>query len=151
MPYKVIVVGTDGTDRSSVAVNEALALAKMTGATLHAVYVVHPTVAAGFVEAGAIQVDVDQALEEAERIKSQLLSEVEQQGMRDSVSVELVHSGTGDVAGALISSAKDLKADLVVVGNRGMSGARRFVLGSVPNSVAHHAQCSVLIVNTKLA
>ena len=42
--YKVIVVGTDGSDRASIAVGEALALAKMSGATLHAVHVVDPTV-----------------------------------------------------------------------------------------------------------
>jgi nucleotide-binding universal stress UspA family protein len=39
-------------------------------------------------------------------------------------------------------------AELIVVGNRGMTGARR-LLGSVPNSVAHRAPCSVLIVHTK--
>ena len=41
-----------------------------------------------------------------------------------------------------------VKADLVVVGNRGMSGMKRFILGSVPNKIAHHAPCSVLIVDT---
>jgi nucleotide-binding universal stress UspA family protein len=40
-------------------------------------------------------------------------------------------------------------ADLVVVGNRGMRGASRFVLGSIPNKVAHHSHCSVLIANTE--
>ena len=38
--------------------------------------------------------------------------------------------------------------DLVVVGNKGMTGARRFLLGSVPNNISHHAPCSVLIVKT---
>jgi nucleotide-binding universal stress UspA family protein len=40
---------------------------------------------------------------------------------------------------------------LVVVGNRGMTGMRRFVLGSVPNKVAHSCSASVLIVNTSQA
>jgi nucleotide-binding universal stress UspA family protein len=39
-------------------------------------------------------------------------------------------------------------ADLIVVGNKGMTGARRFLLGNVPNKVSHHAPCSVLIVRT---
>jgi nucleotide-binding universal stress UspA family protein len=43
-----------------------------------------------------------------------------------------------------------VKADLIVVGNKGMKGVRR-VLGSVPNSVAHGAHCSVLIVDTQPA
>ena len=48
---------------------------------------------------------------------------------------------------ALCDVADVIGADLIVVGNRGMTGARRF-LGSVPNSVAHRAPCSVLIVHT---
>jgi nucleotide-binding universal stress UspA family protein len=42
-----------------------------------------------------------------------------------------------------------VKADLLVLGNRGMTGARRFVLGSVPNKVSHHCPCSLLIVDTR--
>ena len=44
--------------------------------------------------------------------------------------------------------AEEKNADLIVVGNRGMTGASRFVLGSVPNKVSHHAPCSVMIVRT---
>jgi nucleotide-binding universal stress UspA family protein len=63
------------------------------------------------------------------------------------VTVEL-HSIAEEPADALIAVANKVAADLLVVGNRGMSGARRFVLGSVPNSVSHHAPCSLLIVDT---
>ena len=38
--------------------------------------------------------------------------------------------------------------DLLVVGNKGMTGASRFLLGSVPNKVSHHSPCSLLIVHT---
>jgi nucleotide-binding universal stress UspA family protein len=58
-----------------------------------------------------------------------------------------LHGAKGDPADNLIAKADELGADLVVVGNRGMKGVRR-VLGSVPNSVAHGANCSVLIVDT---
>jgi nucleotide-binding universal stress UspA family protein len=54
----------------------------------------------------------------------------------------------GDPADTLIGAAKEFGADLIVVGNRGMSGVRRFVLGSVPNKVAHHCTCALLIVDT---
>ena len=37
---------------------------------------------------------------------------------------------------------------MIVVGNKGMQGSRRFLLGSVPDKVSHHAPCSVLIVRT---
>ena len=37
---------------------------------------------------------------------------------------------------------------MIVVGNKGMTGARRFLLGSVPNKISHHAPCSVYIART---
>jgi len=57
------------------------------------------------------------------------------------------HALPGDPADALVQVANEVGADLIVVGNKGMKGARR-VLGSVPNTVAHRATCSVLIVDT---
>jgi nucleotide-binding universal stress UspA family protein len=54
----------------------------------------------------------------------------------------------GDPATVLVETAKTGGYSLVVVGNRGMRGAARFLLGSVPNKVSHHAPCNVLIVRT---
>jgi nucleotide-binding universal stress UspA family protein len=54
----------------------------------------------------------------------------------------------GDAADAIIDIAEESRADLIVVGNKGMTGAKRFLLGSVPNKVSHHAPCSVLVVRT---
>ena len=53
-----------------------------------------------------------------------------------------------DPADALIEVAEQVGATLIVVGNRGMHSARRFVLGNVPNKVSHRARCNVLIVAT---
>jgi nucleotide-binding universal stress UspA family protein len=73
---------------------------------------------------------------------------------RDPRFVECVdaefHAATGPPAEAIVQAASRLGADLVIVGNKGMRGAKR-VLGSIPNSIAHHAQCSVLIVDTTAA
>ena len=54
----------------------------------------------------------------------------------------------GDPADAILDVAEERNADLIVVGNKGMTGAKRFLLGSVPNRVSHHAPCSVLIIRT---
>jgi nucleotide-binding universal stress UspA family protein len=61
--------------------------------------------------------------------------------------VPYVHSVYGDPVDAIISTANRVRADLIVVGNKGMKGVRR-VLGSVPNSVMHRAYCSVAIIDT---
>jgi len=58
------------------------------------------------------------------------------------------HARQGDPADAILDVAEEREADLVIVGNKGMTGAKRFLLGSVPNKVSHHAPCSVLIVRT---
>jgi nucleotide-binding universal stress UspA family protein len=57
------------------------------------------------------------------------------------------HALPGDPAEAIVRVAEEVSADLIVVGNKGMRGARR-VLGSVPNTVVHRAPCSVLVLDT---
>ena len=59
-----------------------------------------------------------------------------------------IYSRQGDPADAILDVAEERGADLIVVGNKGMTGAKRFLLGSVPNKVSHHAPCSVLIIRT---
>ena len=148
--FDVIVVGTDGSESAAVAVHRATELAALTQGTLHIVCAYRPVSfqsAAIAASAGAPTLDVDQinrgVAAEGEHVSDHAATEARRQG----VKVE-VHTVPGDAADALVSVAKDVGADLLVVGNRGMSGARRYVLGSVPNTVSHHSPCSLLIVDT---
>jgi nucleotide-binding universal stress UspA family protein len=142
MSYQVIVVGTDGSPRAGVAVEEALELARLTGATVHAVHAIHTP--AVIDDPQAAQAMMDGMRNHADAIQEELLEHAK----RKSVTVEF-HSSVGEPANALVELAETVNADLVVVGNRGMSGMKRFVLGSVPNKVSHHCPCSVLIVDTE--
>jgi nucleotide-binding universal stress UspA family protein len=143
--YKVIVVGTDGSDRATVAVREALELSKVSGAKLHAVQVVHPSLNPGFSDTSGGQLEINELRKKAERVNAQVIAEAEQHG----VSAEVHNPAGGDVADALMDVAQSVGADLVVVGNLGMSGIKRLVLGSVPNKVSHRCPCSLLIVDTE--
>jgi nucleotide-binding universal stress UspA family protein len=58
------------------------------------------------------------------------------------------HGLAEDAADAIMEVAEREEADLIVVGNRGLSSAKRFLLGNVPNKITHHAPCSVLVVHT---
>jgi nucleotide-binding universal stress UspA family protein len=58
------------------------------------------------------------------------------------------HPMEGDPADAILDVAEETGAELIVVGNKGMSGAKRYLLGSVPNKVSHHATCNVFIART---
>ena len=82
------------------------------------------------------------AAEPADVLLSDLRLAVENAGVKAEY-----HAAKGDPAEAIVRVADHIGADLIVVGNKGMKGVRR-VLGSVPNSVAHQANCSVLIVDT---
>jgi len=143
--YNVIVVGTDGSPRAAIAVGEALELAKLAGATVHLVYVVRTAAMLGseYGDAGAIAEAHSAMHAEGERICAQIAANAK----RDGVTTQ-IHNVDGDPAEVLIKVAEAVDADLVVIGNRGMSGIKRFVLGSVPNKVSHHCPCSLLIVDT---
>jgi nucleotide-binding universal stress UspA family protein len=151
--YQKIVVGTDGSETAGIAVQRATELAKLTGATLHIVHAYQPLTRAHIGAAAlseAPSIDVSQVNAGIAASAHAVCGHAASQAQRADVPVE-THALPGDPADALVTAAKDIGADLVVVGSRGMSGVRRFVLGSVPNKVSHHCPCSLLIVDTALA
>jgi nucleotide-binding universal stress UspA family protein len=143
--YEVIVVGTDGSERAAKATNEAFALAKITGAKVHVVHAIRlvAMASAGFGDPSAIATANADARDHGDHICAQAVAEAERHG----VPVE-VHNVDGDPGDMIVKVAEAVHADLVVIGNRGMTGVKRLVLGSVPNKVSHHCPCSLLIVDT---
>jgi nucleotide-binding universal stress UspA family protein len=145
--FKRIVVGTDGSETAAEAVSQALELAKLTGATLSLVSAYQPAsgrrVQAEQAEAPAdVQYEIGPR-EDVNLILDGAAADAKGQG----VEVQ-THPVEADPADAILNVAEEIKADLIVVGNKGMTGARRYLLGSVPNNVSHHATCSVMIVRT---
>ena len=142
-----IVVGTDGSDTASKAVAQAIALAEKFDAELVVVSAYKPTSETRQREAAGVHVpgDLKDAVGPRDEVKLVLAQAGEQAG-HSGVKIQPI-AFEGDPVSALLDSAEKLRADLIVVGNKGMTGARR-MLGSVPNNVSHAAPCSVLIVNT---
>jgi 3-phenylpropionate/trans-cinnamate dioxygenase ferredoxin reductase subunit len=128
MPYRTIVVGTDGSPTASVAVEVAQALTKRLRGKL---------VLVGALDAyGVTRQPLQAALyaaAEAARAK------------KVDATAELIEGTPGE---SILAAALSHDADLIVVGNRGMGQATRFRLGSVPDWVAHDAPCDLLIVDT---
>lgn len=141
---EAIVVGTDGSETAKEAVNEAIRLAKAFGGELHVVSAFKPLRGAHVAGAPAGAAKVWQPLPDS-RVEAILQEAAAAVRLRD-VPVK-THLSEDEPADALLAVASEVDANLIVVGNRGMQGARR-VLGSVPNKVAHHASCNVLIVAT---
>jgi len=142
-----IVVGTDGSDTAGEAVHQAIGLAKLSGGKLAIVAAFEPVPQTRVrEEAAELPGDVAHAVGPREDVNVILDSAVGQ-AKKEGVDAE-PYPREGDPADAILDVAEESDADLIVVGNKGMTGARRFLLGSVPNKVSHHAPCSVLIIRT---
>jgi nucleotide-binding universal stress UspA family protein len=142
--FSSIVIGTDGSETADRALTRALELARLTGARLHVVSAYAPTPARVTGDAPAAE-----AAEWSVGADFEVQAVLDRAGTRarsDDVEIE-VHAPKGDPGDAILKVAKEVDAELIVLGSRGMQGARR-VLGSVPNKVSHRAPCDVLIVQT---
>lgn len=145
--FQSIVVGTDGSDTARIAVDAAAKMAKQFGAKLHLVsaykapsqVMVLPMAEAMMAPGAGSDAEVNDAVESMLRVLAQ---QIEQEGVAVAT-----YACAESPADAILDVAGHQNADLIVVGSRGMTGARR-VLGSVPNNVAHHAACSVMIIHT---
>ncbi len=142
--YDKIVVGTDGSPTASMAVEHAASLAAATGGHLH-VAMVTPSI--------PMVVAPDMLIASAEWTDA--TNQATSDALESAVAVAIAagaqtttHQLTGDPADALLDLCDEVGADLLVVGSRGMHGARRFLLGSVSSRCAHHANRSILIVHT---
>ena len=142
-----IVVGTDGSETAAEAVRQAVDLAKLAGAQLSIVSAYEP-VSKRRVEGEKQDVPADVQHEIGPREDVNLVLDAAAAAARKEGIEVQTHPVEGDPAEAILNVAEETEADLIVVGNKGMTGARRFLLGSVPNNVSHHAPCSVIIVRT---
>ena len=133
--YSRIVVGTDGTDRSLIAVDHAARLAAVCDAELHVV-AVGPcdATATHRLPAGPVSART------AARIGHDA-------GKRHGVRI-VEHPQAGEPAAVLMAVADSVGADLIVVGNQGMSERLRRFAGSVPSRLGHRSSQAVLIVHT---
>jgi nucleotide-binding universal stress UspA family protein len=145
--FESIVVGTDGSQTAGEAVRQATALARLTGARVHVVSAYESSGSARLRdERRKVPEDMQWMVnprDDAERALKEAAESVRDAGLEVST-----YARQGDPADAILDVAEEQNADTIVVGNKGMSGAKRFLLGSVPNKVSHHAPCTVVIIRT---
>jgi nucleotide-binding universal stress UspA family protein len=146
--FRSILVGTDGSETARTALVRAVELAAGLGARLVVVSAFEPVSdprlrGEQVIEAG----DAQWAVKAHDDVLA-LLDRARAQAAGAGVAQVETFARQGDAADAILDVAEEQRCDLIVVGNKGMTGAKRFLLGSVPNKVSHHAPCSVLIVRT---
>jgi nucleotide-binding universal stress UspA family protein len=142
-----IVVGTDGSETANEAVRQATGLAKATGDSIDLVSAYEPVSTQRLrEEKREAPEDLQWAVNEREDVDATLNAAAEQ--IRGAGVEVNTFARQGDPADAILDVAEERNAGLIIVGNKGMTGAKRFLLGSVPNKISHHAPCSVLIIRT---
>jgi nucleotide-binding universal stress UspA family protein len=144
---KRILVGTDFSPESHLALAHALRIARRLDATLliaHAGTVIEPTAAALAPESAVLveyqKIVAEHEVESRSRL-AELVREVQAQGL---AAEEHLIDGFADTA--LRDAAEALDADLVVIGTHGRTGLKRILLGSVAERVVRRAPCPVLTV-----
>jgi len=143
-----ILVGTDGSETAGAAVSHAIALALGLGAALQIVSAYEPPPQQRLGPRTARRPDDPDWTVGPHAEAVALLGQARVQALEAGVAEVEVFARQGDGADAILDVAEEQHVDLIVVGHKGLSGAERFLLGSVPNKVSHHAPCSVLIVRT---
>jgi nucleotide-binding universal stress UspA family protein len=138
--FRSIVVGTDGSETADEAVRQAAELAARIGARVHVVCVYETADEAGDAEADGWAHGTREAVEATLARSAAVFAAA-------GVQCDL-YPQRGDPADSILDVAEERDADLIIVGNRGRTGAKRFLLGSVPNRISHHAPCAVLIIRT---
>jgi nucleotide-binding universal stress UspA family protein len=139
-----VAVGTDGSDTAAKAVEFAIDLASRFEAKIVFLSAYHPVSDERLKrEARDAPEDVQWQINPAEDVEPALRDA--EDSARERGLQTTSEASEGDASKVLVELASKHDADVLVIGNKGMS---RKVLGSVPNSVSHKADCSVLIVKT---
>ena len=146
--YQRILVPVDGSATSSRGLDEAIKLAKLTGAELRLVHVVDVlTFATGFEPYGVYASDVIPIMREAGwKILNQAMTHVCEQGVK--VDGKLFDSLAHRVSDTVVEQAKTWAADLIVIGTHGRRGMKRLVLGSDAEQILRMATVPVLLVRS---
>lgn len=143
--FKTILVGVDGSEGSLLAARTAALLAKPENASVLLVTVFDPanyspSYYGAWELTGEVQ-NIDEIAGEAyDDVELRTRPILENAGIRYESIRERGHP-----ADRIVKASRDVDADLVVVGSRGLGGWKRLVLGSVSTGVLHHASCPVMV------
>ena len=138
-PYKSILCAVDFDESSLAALRQAARLAAASEATLHLLHVA-PLIPG----AGEIADSVGPGGDESAAQRLREIADRELSGVKHEIHTKIaVHS---DIAGKILSTAHEVKADLIVTATHGRSGVAHFLLGSVAETVVRRASCPVLTV-----
>lgn len=142
--FKHILVPTDGSDSSDVAIQAAVRLARDMGAKVTGLHVVPPFHTFTY-RADMLEDTEEQYEQESEARARKILLTVEQQAQECGVPCDTMVVREDDVYQAIIQTANDRQCDLIAMASHGRRGVRGFLLGSDTQKVLTHSQLPVLV------
>lgn len=140
--YSRILIAVDGSDHAEKAFRHAMSIAQKFGSKVVVINVMAPPVAGGGMGHFPVQKVVQAEFDSAESLASKFSSVAQQEY---GIAIETVTKG-GVVVEEILKAAESSKADLIVMGSRGLTGFKELVLGSVSSAVVHRAKMPVLTV-----
>ncbi|HEV2225257.1 MAG TPA: universal stress protein [Nitrososphaerales archaeon] len=141
--YRKILLGYDGSGNSKRALARAIEMSKESNAELAIIYFVDLVAFQTFAAKHLLKELRDGMVAEAEKLVADAALTAKRGGVMD-VRTLVMHNR--DPADAILSTAAEEAADLIIVGRRGVKGVERFLLGSVSSRVIDHSKCDVLVV-----
>jgi nucleotide-binding universal stress UspA family protein len=142
--FKKIMIATDGSVCARLAANQGIELARLSGGTVYAVYVIPKD----YFSSRAVDFDRERIYEALRKEGCKALEYVKGAGEMEGITVEPVLL-EGHPADELIRYAEENEMDIIVMGTLGRTGIERIVLGSVAGNVVRHSNVPVLVVREK--
>ena len=137
-----ILLAVDDSKFSEAALEAVIAQSSPQGTEVLVLHVVEPiTIAPPPEMSPSYAPELEIQVKEAHELVEREVQKLRAAGVKARGEVQ-----TGDIRGKILDTAAELGADLIVLGSHGRKGVQRFLLGSVAENVARHAQCSVEIV-----
>lgn len=147
-----ILVATDGTEYSREVLDAVLKYNLSDGDDIKVISVVDMGVPmsvdlyGGFLPA---TIEIEAAVREnAEKTVKQAGQQIKDKISNDKIVVS-TETLSGSPESRIVETAEAMSADIIIVGSHGYNRWERLLLGSVSDSVVHHAPCSVLVVRSK--
>ncbi len=142
--FKKIMVATDGSVCSRLAANKGIELARLSGGTVYAVYVVSTE----YFSSMAVDFDWERMHEALKKDGCKAVNYVKGIGELENVNVKSILL-EGHPADELIRYAGENEMDIIVMGTLGKTGLDRLLLGSVAGNVVRHSKVPVMVVREK--
>ena len=143
---KLFVVPVDGSDQSRKALDLSIDLARYYDACLHLVYVTQPLMTEDIFAMGTLAIPVDLPQDELEQYGRRVLEKAQAIALDLGVTQSLCKILSGDPAGSIVDYAKEITADMSIIGSRGLGDFSSLLMGSVSRKVAHDSPCTCITV-----